>query len=60
LYFEPGTQVVQDFKVWSMEADIRRNMGYAVIVILRSLGEDHPLVWREVEQKKNPALGERD
>jgi len=31
LWFEPGMRVVHEFEGWSMEADIRRNIGYGTI-----------------------------
>ncbi len=31
LWFEPGMEVIHEFEGWSMEGDIRRNIGYATI-----------------------------
>jgi hypothetical protein len=31
LYFEPAMSVIHDFEGWSMECDIRRNIGYSTI-----------------------------
>jgi len=42
--FEPRARAVHDFESWSMERDVRRNVGYATIT-MRRLEPNMPLSW---------------